>query len=212
MKRIILVQHTESYHHINNMVGSWTDWDLTEKGKLDARNIVENLCKEINLNAFKIITSDLKRCLTIAKYLEVITHNESIVLKDLRGKNYGEACGKSDDWLRNNQLPLIDGDPRNINYKYTISAENTIDLWKRVYPVFIKYFEKDLSDMIFVGHGDVLNVIYAMWLNLDVYKLDYVDIFTYPGSVSFLFELDNKKRIMTKLGDMSYMNKSGIIR
>lgn len=33
MKRIYTVQHTQSEHHTNGMVGSWTDWNLTELGK-----------------------------------------------------------------------------------------------------------------------------------------------------------------------------------
>ena len=36
MKTIITVQHTQSVHHTNGMVGSWTDWDLTELGKKQA--------------------------------------------------------------------------------------------------------------------------------------------------------------------------------
>lgn len=27
-KYIITIQHTQSIHHTNGMVGSWTDWDL----------------------------------------------------------------------------------------------------------------------------------------------------------------------------------------
>lgn len=30
---VITIQHTQSVHHTNGMVGSWTDWDLTDLGK-----------------------------------------------------------------------------------------------------------------------------------------------------------------------------------
>ena len=33
MKQIITIQHTQSVHHTNGMVGSWTDWDLTGLGR-----------------------------------------------------------------------------------------------------------------------------------------------------------------------------------
>lgn len=36
MKHIFTVQHTQSIHHTNGMVGSWTDWDLTELGRIQA--------------------------------------------------------------------------------------------------------------------------------------------------------------------------------
>lgn len=29
MKTIITIQHTQSVHHTNAMVGSWTDWELS---------------------------------------------------------------------------------------------------------------------------------------------------------------------------------------
>ena len=32
MKTIITIQHTQSVHHKNGMVGSWTDWELSELG------------------------------------------------------------------------------------------------------------------------------------------------------------------------------------
>ena len=39
MKTIFTIQHTESIHHTNGMVGSWTDWDLSELGRQQAENI-----------------------------------------------------------------------------------------------------------------------------------------------------------------------------
>ena len=39
MKNIITIQHTQSVHHTNGMVGSWTDWDLTELGVQQAKRI-----------------------------------------------------------------------------------------------------------------------------------------------------------------------------
>ena len=37
MKRIITIQH------INRMIGSWVDWDLTELGIRQAHRIIERL-------------------------------------------------------------------------------------------------------------------------------------------------------------------------
>jgi len=47
MKRIITIQHTQSVHHTNGMIGSWTDWDLTDLGKEQANNIGIKLKEEI---------------------------------------------------------------------------------------------------------------------------------------------------------------------
>ena len=47
MKHIITVQHTQSVHHTNGMVGSWTDWDLTPLGRSQADRIGKKLKDEL---------------------------------------------------------------------------------------------------------------------------------------------------------------------
>ena len=54
MKHIITVQHTQSVHHTNGMVGSWTDWDLTDLGKIQANNIGKKLNDELKNKESKI--------------------------------------------------------------------------------------------------------------------------------------------------------------
>lgn len=43
IKTIITIQHTQSVHHINGMVGPWTDWELSELGVQQANRIGEKL-------------------------------------------------------------------------------------------------------------------------------------------------------------------------
>lgn len=47
MKTIITIQHTQSIHHTNGMVGSWMDWALTESGVNQAKRIGERLKAEL---------------------------------------------------------------------------------------------------------------------------------------------------------------------
>ena len=61
MKHIITVQHTQSVHHTNGMVGSWTDWDLTDLGRSQADNIGRKLKEELAGKKAVIYSSDLKR-------------------------------------------------------------------------------------------------------------------------------------------------------
>lgn len=61
MKTIITIQHTQSVHHTNGMVGSWTDWDLTELGIEQAKRIGEKLGTELSGKTFVMYSSDLKR-------------------------------------------------------------------------------------------------------------------------------------------------------
>ena len=61
MKTIITIQHTQAVHHTNGMVGSWTDWKLTEEGINQAKNIGEKLKRELAEKEFVIYSSDLLR-------------------------------------------------------------------------------------------------------------------------------------------------------
>jgi Fructose-2,6-bisphosphatase len=63
MKTIITIQHTQSVHHNTGMVGSWTDWELTELGQAHAENIGRKLSAELKLTdkSYKLYSSDLIR-------------------------------------------------------------------------------------------------------------------------------------------------------
>ena len=102
MKHIITIQHTQSIHHTNGMVGSWTDWDLTELGKIQANHIGKKLNNELAGKKVVLYSSDLKRAMQtteeITKYLGI----QPIFKQELRERNLGKCCGKSVQWLREN--------------------------------------------------------------------------------------------------------------
>ena len=102
MKRIYTVQHTQSEHHTNGMVGSWTDWNLTDLGKQQADRIAEKLKQELDGKEIILYTSDLKRAKQTADSIASRFRVEPIVRKELRERNLGRCCGKSVQWLREN--------------------------------------------------------------------------------------------------------------
>ena len=57
MKNIITIQHTQSVHHTNGMVGSWTDWDLSELGTFLPLNMHMTLTSSSCLHLLKVITN-----------------------------------------------------------------------------------------------------------------------------------------------------------
>lgn len=61
MKTIITIQHTQSMHHTNGMVSSWTDWELSELGMQQANRIGEKLKAELLDKKFAMYSSDLLR-------------------------------------------------------------------------------------------------------------------------------------------------------
>lgn len=200
MKTIITIQHTESVHHTNGMVGSWTDWELSEKGLLHAENIGINLAKELSAK-YAMYSSDLLRAKqtaeTVGKHLGITP----ILKTKLRERNLGEAVGKSVQWLRDN----MEKPERTVDDRLFPSAESRRDEWNRLKPFFDEIASNDEEYIIIVSHGDLLSVFNAMWLGLSVESLEKAEIFGLSGGVSFLFENSDGKRFIKKMSDTSYM-------
>jgi len=201
MKTIITIQHTQSVHHTNGMVGSWTDWDLTELGAQQARKIGEKLQKELAGKEFVMYSSDLKRAKqtaeNIAEYLKI----SPIFRKELRERNLGKCCGKSIKWLREN----IEKQEITVDDKIFSDAESRRDEWNRLIPFFDEIMNNVEENIIIVSHGDLLSVFNAMFLGLDVESLNKTEMFGAAGGVSFMLVNKEGKRVIKRISDMSYI-------
>ena len=204
MKNIITVQHAQSVHHTNGMVGSWTDWDLTEFGKNQADNIGKNLKEEFADKKVIMYSSDLKRAKQtadeIAKYLGV----EPILRQELRERNLGKCCGKSVQWLREN----IECDEVTVDDRLFSDGESRREAWNRLKPFYDEVMESDAENIIIVSHGDLLSLWNLMYLGLDVESFYKVDIHGPAGGVSHMSVGDDGKHRVRNINDMSYIKEN----
>lgn len=100
MKQFITIQHTQSEHHVSGMVGSWTDWPLTETGRIQAERIARRLQPHLAGEKWTIYASDLTRAVQTATPLAETLGIVPILRSELRERNLGPAVGKSVQWLR----------------------------------------------------------------------------------------------------------------
>ena len=201
MKRIFTVQHTQSEHHVNGMVGSWTDWNLTEQGKQQADRIAEKLAQELAGKEVVLYTSDLKRAKQtadrIAERLQVVP----VVKTELRERNLGKCCGKSVQWLREN----LECQEKTIDDRLFSDAESRRDEWNRLKPFFDRVMAEDRENIVIVSHGDLLSVFNAMFLGLGAESLNGCEMFGFAGGVSQMIVRDDGKRIIKQISDMSFV-------
>ena len=201
MKNIITIQHTQSIHHTNGMVGSWTDWDLSELGVEQANKIGEKLAKQLEGKQYVMYASDLLRAKhtgeIVAEYLGITP----IIRQELRERNLGKCCGKSVQWLREN----LEMQERTIDDRLFSDAESRRDEWNRLKPLFDEIMASEDENIIIVSHGDLLSVFNAMFLGLPVESLNDFELFGMAGGVSFLFENNEGKRFVKRMGDLSYI-------
>ncbi|MGM8287174.1 histidine phosphatase family protein [Clostridium perfringens] len=201
MKNIITIQHTQSIHHTNGMIGSWTDWNLSELGIKQANNIGRNLSKELGNKKYVMYSSDLLRAKNTAKIIGKYLGVEPILARELRERNLGKCVGKSVKWLKEN----IEKQEKSIDDKMFSDAESRRDEWNRLLPFFNKLMASEYENIIIVSHGDLLSVFNTMWLGLEVETLNKSELFGLAGGVTFMEETADGKRFIKRMSDMSYI-------
>lgn len=202
MKTIITIQHTQSMHNTNGMVGSWTDWELSELGMQQANRIGEKLKAVLLDKKFVMYSSDLLRAKQTAENIGKHLGISPILRIELRERNLGRCCGKSVQWLRKN----LEMQEKTIDDRLFSDAESRRDEWNRLKPFFDEVMKSDNENIIIVSHGDLLSVFNTMFLGLNVETINTSEMFGLAGGVSYMFENNEGKRVIKKLSDMSYVN------
>ena len=208
MKQIITIQHTQSEHHTNGMVGSWTDWHLTELGHAQAERIAVRLLPHLQGKQWTLYSSDLLRAQETAAPLAALLGVTPILRPELRERNLGPAVGKSVQWLREN----LEMQEHTVDDRLFSTAESRRDAWNRLAPFFDEIMAGEDENIILVSHGDLLSIFNVMWLGLPVEAMNSLDLFGMAGGVSFLHVAEDRadpgttkgKRVIRRLSDMSF--------
>ena len=218
MKQIITIQHTQSVHHTNGMVGSWMDWPLTDLGRAQAERIAKRLAPMLAGKRWTLYSSDLRRARETASPLAELLGAEPILRPELRERNLGPAVGKSVQWLRENlEMQERTVDDRLFRAEAGHSptsesvclqapgvacarpcagwrpiAESRRDAWNRLLPFFEEIMASGDENIILVSHGDQLSIFNVMWLGLPVEAMNSLDLFGMAGGVSFLHVAEDR--------------------
>lgn len=199
MKTIITIRHTQAVHHTNGMVGSWTDWELTDKGKEHAENIGKRLAAELSGKPVKIYCSDLTRTKQTVEPLSRYLGLRVEYRTELRELNLGEACGQTCKWMRENETPVNTMDDRPFP-----TAESGRDVWNRLSAFCDGIASREHEVIVIVTHGFALSLWFAIWLKWDMVMLDTAEFYGAAGGVSFMKDDADGKRVIMRLNDMSY--------
>lgn len=201
MKTIITVQHTQSLHHNNGMIGSWTDWDLSPLGIQQADRLAKNLLPITVGKEWTLYTSDLLRAKHTAAYIAKALQIEPVEATVLRERNLGAAVGKSVQWFRENKQRQEYW----VTDRFFDDAESRKDVWDRLLPFVEKLLDSEEENILLVSHGDTLSIFYALWLGMQPEDLNRCNLYGFAGGVSFLNLQDDGKRVIRRLSDMSFL-------
>ena len=201
MKNIITIQHTQSVHHTNGMVGSWTDWDLSALGKQQADTIGRNLAALAGDTKYVLYASDLKRAVQTAQAVGRHLGLTPVLRAELREGNMGKACGKSVQWLREN----LEQPEKTVDDRLFSDGESRRDIWNRLLPFFNEIMENDQENIILVSHGGLLSVFNTMFQGLPVESMNTCELWGGAGSVSRMTVNNDGKRMIRSMGDLSFL-------
>ena len=154
---IILIQQTESEHHVSGHIGAGYDWNLTARGREQAFRIGEWLMREeylvhvcISPERARQTADEMNRSLCITP----------VVREELREVNAGARNGKTRGWYRENTAPggtVFDPDHRDFP-----DAESDRELRNRVFPFFQDLIASLADRIIVVSHGTTIRFLQTM--------------------------------------------------
>jgi broad specificity phosphatase PhoE len=205
MKNIITIQHTQSKHHTNGMIGAWTDWKLTDLGKQQADFIGKALKQELcDTTNYTMYSSDLLRAKQTAEIVAKSLNLTPIYKNELREMNLGSATGKSVEWLHKNQN-LYSGDISVLDFKCLPDAESKRGLYNRLLPFVTEIENSSEENIIIVAHGGTLSMLFTMWIIDDISNSENIEFQGISGGVSFLKRNVKGIKIIRKINDLSYL-------
>ena len=215
--KLVLLRHGESKWNLENKFTGWTDVDLTEKGKAEAKNAGELINNE-NINIDLVFTSVLQRAInTMNICLSNMDDNNPEIFQDwrlnerhygsLQGLNKSETAEKYGDdqvliWRRSYDIkpPELDqNDDRHPRFdkKYENLDPNSLpssECLKDTVERFLPYWEETISPnvkngkkVMIVAHGNSLR---ALVKHLDKISDDKILGLNIPTGTPLVYELD----------------------
>ena len=219
MNNLILVRHGQSFWNKERRFTGWADIDLTEEGKLEAKQS-GRLIKELNIEFHACFTSQLKRAINSLEIILKILGKQNVeIIKSeaLNERHYGGLTSLNKDetikkyghkqvqiWRRSFNIPPP---PMNSQHPYKdkinshILSESLEDTFKRVMPYYNKKIEPLISlkkNILIVFHGNSCRALLMKIFNISKNKIVKFEI---PTGNPLLIKFNNSKVV-----DYKYLN------
>ena len=205
MGPIILIRHAQSEHHVTGTTGGWTDTDLTELGRRQARCLAARLKREISTSPCRLYCSDLKRALQTAASIGAAIGSTPESVPELREFNAGIASGMDRELAKSHYnkvtSPMLDWRP------YP-ESESWGEFYNRVTSFMDKLSEIEECVLI-VSHGGTIQSIIKWWIGTPLSGLFKVEFGTANTSVTVLDTTLYNERRIERLNDTSHYARIG---
>jgi 2,3-bisphosphoglycerate-dependent phosphoglycerate mutase len=180
MAYLVLIRHGESVWNAKGLWTGWTDVDLSDKGREEAREAGETI-KDIHFSV--AFTSALKRAQQTLEEVEksLGQHIPTTVTQALNERNYGDLTGKN-KW----DIQKEYGDEQFLKWRRgwdepITNGETLKDVYNRVVP----YYQKEIlphiqkgENVLIAAHGNSLRSLVKYLDNLSDEEVTHLEIAT----------------------------------
>ena len=207
MRRLILIRHAESEHHIQRLTGGWTDLPLTQLGQAQAR-VLADYCRQrlAGEPSLCLFSSDLARAAQTAAYISAAL---SVVVQPepaLRELNNGLAAGLAHDAAKRLELPMTEPAIDWVPYP---RAESWRMMTDRVFAGMDRIEHACSSTAVVVTHGNAGVAVIQWWLRLGERCRQGISFELDPASFSELAINPWQERTIVRLNDTGHLQQLG---
>ncbi len=198
MSYLALVRHSESEWNAKGLWTGWTDIDLGEAGRVEARKTAE-LIKDIKFDA--VFCSPLARCRQTLDELRTVIDLENVqteFVDALKERNYGDFTGKN-KWEIEKQVGEEEFIKIRRAWDYPLSnGESLKDVYERAMPYYKKSIEpivKSGKNVLVVAHGNSIRALLKYLENIPDEQISSVEV---GIAQAVILELDSAGKVIKK--------------
>lgn len=204
MRDIYVVTHTESQHHIDDLVGGWYDSSLTERGRQQAFAVADRLA-DLTDTTPRIVSSDLARARETAEPIAARFDTDFTSMPDLREMSQGSGEGKPQAWF-DERFTAAPEDNR-LDHRSYEDGETKREMMTRIYRAMDEILEDDAPVQMIVTHGFALTFVIAAWVKMPLETAGYINVHATSGGISHLHEDDFfRNRQIRSLNDTRHLD------
>ncbi len=198
MKKIVLIRHGESTWNKENRFTGWTDVDLNEQGRVDAKTTAEAL-KDIQID--QAFVSKLKRAQqTLEIILSEIGQSEVPTTQTaaLNERDYGIYTGKN-KWEVKEEVGEEEFQNIRRGWEHPIPEGETM---KKVYERVVPFYENEVlpllkegKNVILAAHGNSLRALVKYLEDLSIEDLMALE---FGIGEAYVYDVDENGKIIRK--------------
>lgn len=164
--KLLLVRHGKDE---DGFRGGWSTFDLIEEGRNQALKLASYLQKnKVSFCINHIISSDLPRTMSTAKFIAERLEIPIIKETSLREMNNGDLAGMSND-LAEEKYPGLYFNTLRMDERYP-NGESPVEFYNRIYSWFMDFLDQNSQsndNILVVTHSGVINILYHIVKNIE---------------------------------------------